>query len=108
MSLSKFALSSRRRFADMDVRAGRRSRHRAPERNKWNAGLAQIIQQRLAFGAVWMKRHVHGISVIETQTVVSRGLTESADRQRAVKGIEKEFLNLRREGKRPECAAVVA
>ena len=64
----------------MDVRACGRSRHSASKGDKGNTRLAQIIQQRLAFRAVRLERHVHGIVMIEVQAVVSRSLTQCADR----------------------------
>src|SRR5918995_7438097 len=90
----------------MNMSAGRGSGHGASKGNERDAGLAEIGQKRSPFVAVRMKRHVDGISMIESKAIMSRGLTEGADRQSVTKRSRKKFFNFPSISQRPRCSTV--
>jgi hypothetical protein len=45
-----------------------------------NSVSLEKIQQRLTFGAVWMKLYVHGVAMVQAPAIVNRTLTENRDR----------------------------
>ena len=73
----------------MNVRPRRSAGDRAPEGDKGNPGLTQIAQQRPALFAIGMKRNIHGIAVVEPQSIVRRRLAERADWQRSTERLNK-------------------
>jgi len=96
ITIAWFSFSAPRRWlADMNMGAGCRAWHSVSERDEGNSCLAEIVEQRLPFFAVWMKRHIHGVAVVESQTLVCRGLTQCADRQCATKCVEEKFFDFR-------------
>ena len=77
----------------MNVRSGSRARRGISKGDKWYAGTAQMVNERLPFRAVGMKRDVDGIPVIESHAVMSRSLAVGAYRQLVAEGLGEEFLN---------------
>ena len=59
----------------MNVRAGCHPWNGRAKRQERYSLAPKVIDQRLAFGAVGMQGDIHRIAMIESQTVVSRGLT---------------------------------
>jgi hypothetical protein len=71
----------------MNMGPGGGSRHRASEGDKRNAHLSQVRKQRSSFITVRMNRHIYRISMIEPETFMGCGLTESGNGQRTAKGL---------------------
>src|ERR1044072_799871 len=67
----KTCLEARRRLTDVNMRAGRGTGNRAAKRDKWNSSLTQVIEHRLTFSALGMKRHVNRVMMIEPHPVMS-------------------------------------
>ena len=90
----------------MNMSASCRAWDSTSERNEGNPCLPKIAQQRLPFFAVRMKRHIHGVAVIEPQTLVRRSLTQGADRQGATKGVKEKFFDSRSIREPPRALAI--
>ena len=84
------------RPADVDMRAGGGARNRATKSKERNTRLTEMIDERFAFDAVGMKRDVHRIPMVETQSVVGFRLAQCGHRQSPAKRLGKISLDARR------------
>ena len=80
----------------MNVRPRGRSWYRMSKGDEWNTRPTQIRHKRFTLATIRLERDIHGVSMIESQAIMSRCLPKSADRQRVTKGLPKEFLDFRR------------
>ena len=62
----------------MNMRAGSGSSRGTSEGHKRYVRTPQMVDERLALRAVWMKGNIHRIPVIESHTIMRRRLAESA------------------------------
>ena len=79
--------------ADVDVWTSGGAGNSRAKRKIRNCVSLQKIQQRLTFGAVWMKLYVHGVAMVQAPAIVNRTLTKNRDRKLAMKRVLKEALN---------------
>src|SRR5689334_18874827 len=100
-ALALAARNPARWATDVDVRPRGCAGNRAPERDKWNPHSAQLLNERFTFHAVGVNGNIHRVMVIETQPIVSLGLSESRHGQLPPKTLGKKSLNPRRLLERP-------
>src|SRR5689334_2660618 len=81
--------------------ACRRAGHGTAKGHEWNSRLAQVSNEGSSLLAVRVNRDVHCVSVVESQTIMRRGLTKRTHRKRVTEVVEKEFLDFARIRKRP-------
>ncbi len=74
-----------RRIPDVNVRTGRGTGHGAAKGDEGDAGILQIVYQRLAFGAVGVHADIHRVAVIESPAIMQLRLTEGTNGQTATK-----------------------
>src|SRR5687767_11246683 len=79
---------------DVDVWTSGRTRNRRTKSEIRDAVSLQVIQQRLAFGAVRMKRDVHGVAMVQPPAVMNSALAEDGDRKFLAESVREETLNL--------------
>src|SRR5689334_19473377 len=100
-ALALAARNPARWATDVDVRPRGCAGNRAPERDKWNPHSAQLLNERFTFHAVGVNGNIHRVVVIETQPIVSLGLSQSRHGQLPPKTLGKISLNPRRFLERP-------
>jgi len=76
------------------MRSRGRAGNRFPKSQKGNAIGTQVGQQRLSLRTIRMKRHVHGVVMIEPPSIVNSALSKNSNRQRFLKRAKKEALKL--------------
>ena len=92
----------------MDMRASGRPGNRSSESDERYASFAQVLGERFAFDAVRMKSNIHGITMIEAQSIMSGGLSQRGQRQAAAKRLGKVSFYSRRFLQGPFKAAIEA
>ena len=91
----------------MNMRAGSGSSHSTPEGHKRYVRTTQVVDERFALRAVWMKGNIHRIPVIESHTIMRRRLAESAHGQIMTEGLVEISFDILRLLKRPKITLTI-